>query len=125
MQSPSRSVFATVPAVGVSVAAARSVRRGRRVAGLRRAAGADDLPADVCAYGSESGDSIWILAQPYDAGFPDRITGWLEPLGWTAYAHAFLAYPESVSFNLGLDKEFLSHYGVEPGDELAIFAAWR
>jgi hypothetical protein len=114
--------------------------------------GADDLPADVCAYGSESGDSIWILAEPYDAGFPDRITAWLEPLGWTAeevgtwgdgdlqnvaytapagsdvtsaYAHAFSAYPESVSFNLGLDQEFLSHYGVEPGDELAIFAAWR
>jgi len=114
--------------------------------------GADDLPADVCAYGSESGDSIWIIAEPYDAGFPDRITAWLEPLGWTAeevgtwgegdlqnvsytppagteiasaFAHAFSAYPDSVSFNMGLDQEFLSHYGVEVGDELAIFAAWR
>jgi hypothetical protein len=114
--------------------------------------GADDLPADVCAYGSESGDSIWIIAEPYDTGFPDRITAWLDPLGWTAeqvgtwgegdlqnvaytppagteiasaFAHAFSAYPESVSFNLGLDQEFLSHYGVEVGDELAIFAAWR
>jgi hypothetical protein len=114
--------------------------------------GATDLPADVCAYGSESGDSIWIIAEPYDATFPDRISAWLEPLGWTAeevgtwgegdllnvsyappagndvtsaFAHAFSAYPESVSFNLGLDQEFLTHYGVEPGDELAIFAAWR
>lgn len=114
--------------------------------------GADDLPADVCAYGSESGGSIWIIADPYDPGFPDRVAAWLEPLGWTAeevgtwgdgdlqnvtftppagieiasaFAHAFSAYPESVSFNLGLDQEFLSHFGVEPGDELAIFAAWR
>jgi hypothetical protein len=114
--------------------------------------GADDLPADVCAYGSESGDSIWILAQPYSAGFPDRITAWLEPLGWTAeevgtwgdgdeqnvaytapagsdvvqaFAHDFSAYPDSVSFNLGIDQEFLTAYGVEPGDELGIFAAWR
>jgi hypothetical protein len=113
--------------------------------------GADDLPADVCAYGSESGESIWIIAEPYDAAFPDRVAAWLEPLGWTAeevgtwgegdlknvaftppagveitsaFAHAFSAYPESVSFNLGLDQEFLTHYGVEPGDELAIFAAW-
>ena len=80
-----------------------------------------------------------------------RLRG-LEPLGWTAeqlgtwedgdlenvgytppagieissaFAHAFDAYPDSVSFNLGIDQEFLSHYGVEPGDELAIFAAWR
>lgn len=114
--------------------------------------GADDLPADVCAYGSESGDSIWILAQPYAAGFPDRITAWLEPLGWTAeevgvwgdgdeqnvaytapagsdvtsaFAHDFSAYPDSVSFNLGIDQDFLTAYGVEPGDELGIFAAWR
>jgi hypothetical protein len=114
--------------------------------------GADDLPADVCAYGSESGDSIWIIAEPYDVGFPDRVAAWLEPLGWTAeevgtwgdgdlqnvaftppagsdvtsaFAHAFSAYPDSVSFNLGLDQEFLSHYGLEVGDELAIFAAWR
>lgn len=114
--------------------------------------GADDLPADVCAYGSESGDSIWIIAEPYDAGFPDRVAVWLAPLGWTAeevgtwgdgdlqnvaftppagteiasaFAHAFSAYPDSVSFNMGLDQEFLSHYGVEVGDELAIFAAWR
>lgn len=114
--------------------------------------GADDLPTDVCAYGSESGDSIWIIAEPYDADFPDRVTAWLEPLGWTAeevgtwgegdlqnvsyappagteiasaFAHAFSAYPDSVSFNMGLDQEFLSHYGVEVGDELAIFAAWR
>ncbi len=114
--------------------------------------GADDLPADVCAYGSESGDSIWVIAAPYDAAFPDRVAAWLEPLGWTAeevgtwgegdlqnvsftppagteiasaFAHAFSAYPDSVSINMGLDQEFLSHYGVEPGDELAIFAAWR
>ncbi len=114
--------------------------------------GAPDLPADVCAYGSETGESIWIIADPYDAGFPTRIAEWLEPLGWTAeqvgtwgdgdlenvaftppagvevvqaFAHAFDAYPDSVSFNLGLDQEFLTHYGVEPGDELAIFAAWR
>ena len=114
--------------------------------------GADDLPADVCAYGSESGDSIWGIAAPYDAAFPDRVAAWLEPLGWTAeevgtwgegdlqnvsftppagteiasaFAHAFSAYPDSVSINMGLDQEFLSHYGVEPGDELAIFAAWR
>lgn len=113
--------------------------------------GADDLPADVCAYGSESGESIWIIADPYDPAFPDRITAWLEPLGWTAeevgtwgegdlqnvaftppagieiasaFAHAFSAYPDSVAFNMGLDQEFLSHYGVEVGDELAIFAAW-
>jgi hypothetical protein len=114
--------------------------------------GADDLPADVCAYGSESGESIWIIAQPYDAGFPTKIADWLEPLGWTAeqrdtwgegdlenvaflppdgltinqaFAHAFSAYPESVSFNMGIDQEFLSQFGVEPGDELGIFAAWR
>lgn len=114
--------------------------------------GASDLPADVCAYGSESGESIWIIAEPYDAGFPARIAEWLEPLGWTAeelgtwgegdlqnlgftppagleissaFAHAFSAYPDSVSFNMGIDQEFLTHYGVEPGDELAIFAAWR
>ena len=114
--------------------------------------GASDLPADVCAYGSESGESIWILGDPYDPGFPTRITEWLEPLGWTAeqvgtwdegdlenvsytppagivissaFAHAFSAYPDSVSFNMGVDQEFLTHYGVEPGDELAIFAAWR
>jgi hypothetical protein len=114
--------------------------------------GADDLPADVCAYGSESGDSIWILAQPYAPGFPDRVSAWLEPLGWTAeevgtwgegdeqnvsytapagndvttaFAHDFSAYPDSVSFNMGLDQEFLTAYGVEPGDELGIFAAWR
>jgi len=114
--------------------------------------GADDLPADVCAYGSESGDSIWIIAEPYDTAFPDRITAWLEPLGWTAeevgtwgegdlqnvsyappagsdvtsaFAHAFSAYPDSISINMGLDQEFLSHYGVEVGDELAIFTAWR
>jgi hypothetical protein len=114
--------------------------------------GASDLPDGVCAYGSESGESIWILGAPYDAGFPTRITEWLEPLGWTAeqvgtwgegdlenvsfippagveiasaFAHAFDAYPESVSFNMGVDQEFLTQYGVEPGDELAIFAAWR
>lgn len=114
--------------------------------------GADDLPADACAYASESGDSIWILAQPYSPGFPDRITAWLEPLGWTAeevgtwgdgdeqnvsyaapagndittaFAHDFSAYPDSVSFNLGIDQDFLTAYGVEPGDELGIFAAWR
>ena len=113
--------------------------------------GASDLPADVCAYGSESGESIWIIAQPYDAGFPTKITEWLEPLGWTAeqrgtwgegdlenvaflppagttinqaFAHAFSAYPESVSFNMGIDQEFLSQFGVEPGDELAIFTAY-
>jgi hypothetical protein len=114
--------------------------------------GAPDVPEGMCAYGSESGESVWILAQPYDTGFPGRITAWLEPLGWTAeqvgtwgdgdlenvsytppagieiasaFAHAFSAYPDSVSFNMGLDQEFLTHYGVEPGDELAIFAAWR
>lgn len=114
--------------------------------------GASDLPADVCAYGSESGESIWIIAEPYDPDFPNRVAAWLEPLGWTAeevgtwgegdllnvsftppagveiasaFAHAFSAYPESVSFNMGIDQDFLSHYGVEPGDELGIFAAWR
>lgn len=113
--------------------------------------GADDLPADVCAYGSESGDSIWIIAQPYDSGFPTKIAEWLTPLGWTAeqrdtwgegdlenvaflppdgttinqaFAHAFSAYPDSVSFNMGIDQEFLSRFGVEPGDELAIFTAY-
>jgi len=114
--------------------------------------GADDLPADVCAYGSESGDSIWIIAEPYDAGFPATVAEWLEGYGWSseelgtwgegdlqnlgftppagieitsAFAHAFSAYPESVSFNMGIDQEFLTHCGLEPGDELAIFAAWR
>jgi hypothetical protein len=114
--------------------------------------GAPDLPEGVCAYGSESGESIWILGESYDPGFPSRISAWLEPLGWTAeqldtwgegdlenvgftppadieissaFAHAFDAYPDSVSFNMGIDQEFLTHYGVEPGDELAIFAAWR
>lgn len=114
--------------------------------------GASDVPEGMCAYGSESGESVWVLAQPYDRDFPSRITQWLEPLGWTAepagtwgegdlenvsytppadleiasaFAHAFDAYPDSVSFNMGIDQEFLTHYGVEPGDELAIFAAWR
>jgi|GEM_PF-4513540 len=115
--------------------------------------GADDLPDGVCAYGSESGGSIWLIAEPYSTDFPDRIAEWLEPLGWTpnelgtwedgghvrnlgftppagsdvvvAAAHVFNAYPEKTSFNLGIDQEFLSLYGLEPGDELAIFAAWR
>ena len=114
--------------------------------------GASDLPEGVCAYGSESGESIWILSESYDPAFPTRITEWLEPLGWTAeevgvwgegdlvnvaytppagieiasaFAHSFDAYPDSVSFNMGIDQDFLTHYGVEPGDELAIFAAWR
>lgn len=113
--------------------------------------GASDLPDGVCAYASEAGTSIWILGESYDENFPERIAAWLEPLGWTAeergtwgegdlknfaylppagvdiataFAHAFTAYPESVSFNMGIDQEFLSHYGVEPGDELSIFAAW-
>lgn len=114
--------------------------------------GAANLPSNVCAYGSEEGDIIWIIAAPYDEGFPARMADWLAQLGWTseeldpwgdgdlhnfeytppagsevtsAYGHAFSSYPDSVEINLGLDQEFLSHYGVEPGGELAIFAAWR
>lgn len=152
--SPATAPEPTVPVAGPECASPQPGAFGGAAVLLDSAEllGADDLPADVCAYGSESGDSIWIIAEPYDAGFPDRVTAWLEPLGWTAeevgtwgegdlqnvayttpagsdvtsaFVHAFSAYPESVSFNLGLDQEFLSHYGVEVGDELAIFAAWR
>lgn len=128
MRNPARSLLAVAPALFAAVL------------------------LSACAYGSESGTSIWIIAEPYDAAFPERIAAWLAPLGWTAeevgtwgeghvqniaftppadvdvtvaFGHAFSAYPDSVSFNLGIDQEFLSHYGVEPGDELAIFAAWR
>ncbi|MEO5533682.1 MAG: hypothetical protein ABIR17_00935 [Pseudolysinimonas sp.] len=114
--------------------------------------GISDLPADVCAYSDEARDMIWIFAEPFDPTFTDRITSWLTAAGWTAedvgpwgegdlvnisytppagndftsaYAHVFDAYPDSVSLNLGIDQEFLTHFGVEPGDKLAIFAAWN
>lgn len=115
--------------------------------------GADDLPDGVCAYGSDSGDSIWIIAQPYAADFPATVDAWLEPVGWTseevgawgddeaaesnfaftppagsdirqAFAHSFEAYPDSVSFNFGIDAEFLAQFGAE-GSPLAIFTAYR
>lgn len=145
----------TTPAAGTECPTPQAGAFGGAAVALDSAEllGASDLPDAVCAYGSETGDSIWIIAEPYDTGFAARVAAWLEPLGWTtaelgtwndaghlenlgftppagndvvvAAAHVFDAYPESVSFNLGLDQEFLSHYGVEPGDELAIFAAWR
>lgn len=114
--------------------------------------GTPSVPEGMCAYTSESGTSVWVIAQPYDTEFPSRITEWLEPLGWTAtpvglwddgdlenvsytgpedlgivsaFAHTFEAYPEKVSFNMGAEQEFLDLFGLEPGDELALFAAWQ
>lgn len=113
--------------------------------------GASDLPADVCAYADASGDSIWLIAQPYDADFPNTLAAWLAPLGWTseevgtwgdgdllnlaftpptgieinqAFGHAFSSYPDSVSFNMGIDQDFLDQFGAV-GSELAIFTAYR
>lgn len=114
--------------------------------------GASSVPEGMCAYTNESGNSVWVIAVPFDTEFPSRITAWLEPLGWTAtpvglwdegdlenvsyegpaelgivsaFAHTFEAYPEKVSFNMGVDQEFLDAFGLTPGDELALFAAWQ
>lgn len=118
--------------------------------------GASTVLEGACSYQATDSTMMWVIALPYDPGFTDRVTAWLEPLGWTpgalgtwsygghvsntgytapaglgegaatsAFAHVFDAYPEEAAGNLFIGQDFLSAFGVEPGDELAVFAAWR
>ncbi len=122
------------------------------LADVKTLLGSDDVPSGVCVYTSSSGGSVWLIAVPFDPELPSKIIAWLEPLGFSAeerglwdegheksvafvppagsdvkvaFAMVFNAIPDSLAGNTGLPPGFLKSFGVEPGDELAVFYAWR